>query len=251
MSPEPVTNRTLTAAEVRSEAVKLLDGLLGEAEISGYRVSREMLLDALAYAAAERTSLHAACALLDGFADDTTLRDHLNALFPPASTFDLNRRFKSVLLESVPKAVFKRRQRLALDLKDFPYYGHSTELEPWICRGRARDGTTSFLRIATAYVMREGLRFTVAMRVVRPGARLEDIVSWLVVSIRRAGIGIRRLWLDRGFASGGVVRRLEALRLSAIIACPIRGQHGGTRALCKGRRTYGTVHHFNLSLIHI
>ena len=67
-----------------------------------------------------------------------------------------------MLLESVPKSVFKRRRRLALDLKDFPYYGHSPALEPWICRGRARDGTTRFLRIATAYVMHHSQRVTLA-----------------------------------------------------------------------------------------
>ena len=81
MSPELTANRTVTADDVRNEAVELLEGLVDES-VGGYRVNRTMLFDAILYAAAEGTSLHGACGMLDGLADDTTLRDHLNAAFP-------------------------------------------------------------------------------------------------------------------------------------------------------------------------
>lgn len=176
MSPELTANRTLTADDVRNEAVELLEGLVDES-VGGYRVNRAMLLDAILYAAAEGTSLHGACGMLDGLADDTTLRDHLNAAFPASSAFELNRRAKSVLLASAPKAVFKRKQEIAIDSKDFPYCGQHPGLEPWICRGQARAGTTRFLRIATAYVMRQGQRVTLAAIQVSKGMTLEMVAN--------------------------------------------------------------------------
>lgn len=104
-------------------------------------------------------------------------------------------------------------------------------MDKWVCRSQCKAGTGRFLRIATAFVMHDGLRYTVAMKIVGPGQRLEDVVAWLIQSVRRAGIGVRRYWLDRGFASGAVVARLEAMRVSAIIACPVRGKTGATLGL--------------------
>jgi putative transposase len=41
-----------------------------------------------------------------------------------------------------------------------------------------------------------------------------------------------------------VLRRLFSLRLPSIIATPIRGKTGGTRALCQGHSSYLTTHTF-------
>lgn len=246
MRSEHADNPILTDEDVRNAAADRLRELLPD-EISGYIMDREMVLDTLIYAAAECKSLHSACQSLAGTANDDTIRNQLNAIFDPQSIHAMQLALNRALQADLPRRVRRGRWHIAIDLHDRPYYGHCEELEEWVCESKSKSGTKRFFRIATAYIIRDGLRFTVAMRVVRPGDRLEDIVSWLVVSIRRAGIGIRRLWLDRGFASGGVVRRLQLLRLSAIIACPIRGKQGGTRALCRGRRTYGAVHGFNSS----
>jgi putative transposase len=245
MSPELTANRTLPADDVRNEAVELLEGLVDES-VGGYRVNRTMLLDAILYAAAEGTSLHGACGMLDGMADDTTLRDHLNAAFPASSAFDLNRRAKSVLLASAPKAVFKRKQEIAIDSKDFPYYGQHPGLEPWICRGQARAGTTRFLRIATAYVMRHGQRVTLAAIQVSKGMTLGEVVRDLVGHLRFFGVKIASLYLDRGFASVEVIRTIEQLRMPAVIACPVRGtDQSGVRQFCTGRSSHIAHHVFH------
>ncbi len=81
MPREPKGNRTLSEEDVRASALARLTPLLPE-PIGGYRVDRTMLLDALLYAATEGTSLHGASANLVGLADDTTLRDYLNAAWP-------------------------------------------------------------------------------------------------------------------------------------------------------------------------
>ncbi len=62
--------------------------------------------------------------------------------------------------------------------------------------------------------------------------------------VRQAGVRIRRLFADKGFCTIPVLRWLLAERLPAMLAAPLRGKHGGTRALCQGPRSYRTTHTF-------
>lgn len=246
MSPEPEGNRILTDENVRTMAVDRLGPLLSTS-IQGYSVDNEMLLDALVYAAAEGTSLHGACDSLAAMADDNTLRDYLNLAFPADSVYALNQEVNRLLLSDLPPDLKTGRHHLAIDLKDFPYYGRSRQIEPWVCRNKRRAGTTRFLRIATAYLMLDGLRLNLAVQFVHPAQRLARLVLNCVTRVRFAGIGVATLWLDRGFSSTSVIRAIEALRIPAVIACSIRGkpEGKGTRALCRGRCTYSTHHTFN------
>ena len=45
---------------------------------------------------------------------------------------------------------------------------------------------------------------------------------------------MRRLYLDKGFCTIPVCRNLANSPWPVMIACPIRGKHGGTKALCRG-----------------
>lgn len=239
MAPEPGANVTLDCTEVRRRVVERLRPLFGKLP-TGYRLSPDLAVDTVVYAAAVGKSLHAACATLARTVDDTTLRDALNTAFPAEDVRKIEQRVNALLLADIPDHVRQTRQDIAIDLHDVPYYGRVADLDGWICRGKARAGTTHFVRIATAYLMLDGLRITLGVRFVRPTYRHEDLVSTLLVKVRRAGLRVRCVWLDRGFASVAVVRRLEHLRLPAVIACPIRGRTGGTRALCRGRGSYST-----------
>lgn len=241
MAPEPTVNRTLTCETVRKMVVDRLRPLFAKVH-PGYRLDQEMAVNTVVYAAAERLSLHSACAALAGAVDDNTLRDALNAAFPATSVGELERCVNDLLLAGLPAAVRSTRQNIAIDLHDVPYYGRVAELDGWLCRNKARAGTTYFVRIATAYLMLDGLRLNLAVRFVRPTHATADLVSTMVVRLRRAGMRIRCLWLDRGFASTAVIGRLDDLRLPAVIACPIRGRDGGTRALCRGRASYTTLY---------
>src|SRR5258706_14760038 len=53
------------------------------------------------------------------------------------------------------------------------------------------------------------------------------------------GIHMTRLYLDRGFDNNGVVAFLETQPFPSIIPLTIRGQAGGTRALCRGGAVHG------------
>ena len=52
------------------------------------------------------------------------------------------------------------------------------------------------------------------------------------------------LLLDKGFESIAVLEYLTRQGQAALIACPIRGTTGGTRALCQGHKSYATTHTF-------
>ncbi len=65
---------------------------------------------------------------------------------------------------------------------------------------------------------------------------------------RCADLGLypKVLYLDKGFASGQIIAYLQGeAKLPAIIACPIRGEEGGTRALCRGRKAHRTRYTFS------
>lgn len=52
------------------------------------------------------------------------------------------------------------------------------------------------------------------------------------------------IYLDKGFCVEPVIEFLKGKPYEVIIACPIRGQKGGTRALCHGQKSCFTAHTF-------
>ena len=66
----------------------------------------------------------------------------------------------------------------------------------------------------------------------------------LLHQIQSLELRIRGLYLDKGFCVQPVITFLDGKSYEAIIACPIRGRTGGTRLLCKGRKSYFTEYTF-------
>jgi hypothetical protein len=150
----------------------------------------------------------------------------------------------AALMALIPEGVRERPQEIALDEHDEPYYARCDPTDPnnWVCHGEARDGTTYFYRCATAYVMLHDRRLTLAIVFVKPGDAIVEIVARLIRQVARTGVRIRRVYADKGLCSIPVLRWLAAHHLRAIVATPIRGKQGGTRALCRGARCYSTTY---------
>ena len=70
------------------------------------------------------------------------------------------------------------------------------------------------------------------------------LLDRLWTRVRTLGVRIRCRFADKGFCAIPVLRWLTELHLPALIAAPIRGKQGGTRALCQGRASYRTTHTF-------
>ena len=172
--------------------------------------SAQVLWSLLLAAAARITSLSDTCQRLDRVPSDETARKALQATLPDYAT--LERQLNAALAGHLPKALRRRLQRLAIDLTLIPYHGRPFRDRDEIYRSQAKDGTSHFHAYATAYVVRKGQRFTVALTGVTKGESLKEVVQRLLHQAARVGVRPRLLLLDRGFYSVAVIRYLQAAR---------------------------------------
>ncbi len=202
------------------------------------------LLQALLGVAVNRSTLEAVCTDWIAAPDPETVRRYLNEQLCVEDLPELERRLNAALHAEIPHRVWRQAREVAIDFHDRPYYGKQAQAAGLWVRGQARDGTTRFYRIATAYVILSGLRVTLALRFVLPERDVVSLLADLLKSLKKQGLQIACLFLDKGFASIAVMDYLTRQRQPALIACPIRGKTGGTRALCRGRKSYRTTHTF-------
>src|SRR3954462_15205701 len=174
------------------------------------KTSAQVLWSLLLAAAARITSLSDTCQRLRDAPSDETARKALLATLPDYA--ELQRRLNAALAGHLPKALRRRLQRLAIDLTLIPYHGQPLRDPDEVYRAQARDGTSHFHAYATAYVVRQGQRYTVALTGVSKGEPLKDVVQRLLRQAASVGIRPRLLLLDRGFYSVAVIRYLQAAR---------------------------------------
>lgn len=212
--------------------------------ISGYKCNAAMLYQVLIYAAVTQQAIETVCQALSGVVSGQTIRTHLNTCFNIEQLDLLEGQINQLLAGQLSRSWRRRRLSLAIDYHDEPYWGQSEALLPYTCGGQADQGTTRFFRVATLYTVHQGERLTLACLFVRPEDAHEQVVNDLLYRLFQLGLRVRRVCLDRGFCSVAVCQLIEATGLTAIIACPLRGQKGGTRALCKGRKSRRTTYTF-------
>ncbi len=240
----------LTDEQTLQEARTIIEAHL-PLQANGYKCTTEMLYDALLMVSATGESLEAVCADLDGVPNAATLRQYLNAQLTIKELALLEQRLNQALAARLPERLRRKGQDIAIDFHDRPYYGKAPQEEALYVRGKAKDGTTRFFRIATAYVTRNGMRLTLALTFVRSEDETATVLKTLVDRIKALHVPISYLLLDKGFAGIATMHYLHHEHIPAIIACPIRGKKaptpGGTRALCQGRKSYCTTYTFKNS----
>ena len=219
MRPQP--HRILNRKKVHRLAAEHLQQHL-KFKDSKRKTSAQVLWSLLLAAAARITSLSDACQrLLDGPSDETA-RQALLATLPDYTV--LQRQLNAALAGHLPKALRSHRQRLAIDLTLIPYHGQPFANIEEIYRGQAKSGTSHFHAYATAYVVREGQRYTVALCGVENGESLKDVVQRLLRQAASVGIRPRLLLLDRGFDSVAVVRYLPQARVPFLMPVVCHGR---------------------------
>src|SRR4051794_2978461 len=193
------------------------------------KTSAQVLWALLLAAAARITSLSDACQRLLDAPSDETARKALLATLPDYAT--LQRQLNAALAGNLPKILRKQLQRLAIDLTLIPYHGQPFRDLNEIFRSQAKSGTSHFHAYATAYIVRKGQRYTVALTGVTKGEPPKDVVQRLLRQAARVGIRSRLLLLDRGFDSVAVVRYLQAARQPFLMPVVCHGrspkQRGG------------------------
>jgi hypothetical protein len=193
------------------------------------KTSAQVLWSLLLAAAARITSLSDACQRLRDAPSDETARKALMATLPDYAV--LQRQLNVALAGQLPKTLRQHLQRLAIDLTLIPYHGKPFRDLNEIYRSQAKSGTSHFHAYATAYVVRKGQRYTVALTGVKKGEPLKDVVQCLLRQASSVGLRSRLLLLDRGFYSVAVVRYLQAARVPFLMPVVCHGrsqkQRGG------------------------
>jgi hypothetical protein len=233
----------LTAENVRQQTMKTLTEHL-TLQANGYRCTTEMVLDVILKASAERSSVEAVCQDLGGVAASNTVREYLNAALKVTQLREQEAEMNAALAASIPEAMKREGLEVAIDLHDEPFYGKRPDLLAVTCRGPAKKGTTHFIRFASAYIIWRQVRLTLAIHYMLPGEEKLAVLQALLSKLKALHITFRVLYMDKAFAAGPIIRYLTDLQQPTIIACPIRGKQGGTRALCQGRKSYRTDYLF-------
>ena len=234
----------LKAEDVRAYALQVMKKHL-KVEANGYICKTDMIYDMLLKASAECSSLEAVCADLEEVADSNTQREYINLALPIKELSNQEERANQALAECIPDSMMRTGIEIAIDFHDEPFYGKQAETRAVTCSGQAKKGSTHFVRLATAYVIWRQVRLTLAVHYVLPDEEALEILKILLLRLQKLGFSAKVLYLDKGFAATPIVEYLkEKAKQPAIIANPIRGKTGGTKALCHGRSSYTTAYSF-------
>ncbi len=232
---------TITPHQVHHHAAQLCQHHL-RLKDHGPKCTALNLLAVLFYAAARMISRAAACGSLRDAPSDSAMHAALMATLPHLP--QLQKRLNRALQGDLPKALCRRPQPIAADLTLIPYHGRPLKEDDEIYRGQAKDGTTHFHAYATAYVVRKGQRFTVALTYVRQGDNMADVLKALLRQAAQGGVRPRYVLLDRGFYSVDVVRYLQSARYPFVLPVPCKGRRanhpkgpGGTRVFHLWKRS--------------
>lgn len=237
---------TLRSKEVNDHAIGLIQKFLMLGDHSRI-CTAVILLHTLFAAAARLVSLYAACQSL---AKAPCLQTVFNALASTLPAYaELQRRVNRALAGDLPRPLRRRPQRLAVDLTLIPYHGQPCRDLSEIFRSQAKCGTSHFHAYASAYVVCQGQRYTLALTPVTRGEKMNEVVKRLMRLAADTGVRTRLLLLDRGFYSVEVIRYLQAARIPFLMPAvahgrkPTKGKPAtGIRALTLWKRSGWSEH---------
>jgi len=194
----------------------------------GYKCTTDDLFKVLLGVAATKGTIEAVCADLVGTPEPQTIRGYFKEQLCVEELPALEQQLNAALVAEVPRQVRRHAQEVAIDYHDRPYYGTGEQAQALWVRGKAKDGTTRFYRVATAYLVLNGVRMTLALHFVLPTDTTVSVLDLLLQRVRAQGVQVSCLLLDKGFASVAVMDYLTRQGQAALRACPIRGTTGGT-----------------------
>jgi hypothetical protein len=231
----------LTDQEVLPHAQSTLQAPL-PLQAEGYVCTPDELRKVWLGVAVNRGTLESGCAALGGTPDPQPIRGSLTAQLRAEEVPELAQRLNAAVAAELPPRLWRHAPTGAIDPPDRPYDGTAPPAEGWWVRGQAKAGAARFYRVATAYLRLKGLRGTLALHFVRPAAGpVSSLERWLT-RVRALGLRVAGLVLDKGFDGSAAREYLTRQHQPARIACTIRGQQGGSRALGQGRTSYRTTH---------
>jgi len=223
---------SISHKEVRDFASDLVLPLLNFA-FAG-RFALNILVMVLVLASAHRIAVNQAVKKVKRAPSGGAIRYHLRK---EIDIGQLENKVNSILQRLACTILSRTRYEFAIDLVYIPYHGKHQKNENEIVRSQAKRGTTHFHAYATLYVIVLGMRFTLAVRYVRKGTPMVDVVTFFLDTIHRLNLRPKCLYMDKGFCAISVIRLLKKRYIPAVIAAPAKGEKKGIKSLLGGRKS--------------
>jgi len=233
----------LSSDDVHHKISEQVSHLLSNA-MDGYSCDRQTVSDMVVKASITGAAIEGTCRAFADAPTGMTVRSYLNEELSVTELPEIEGKVQSLLKVDLPSRLWKRPLDLAMDFHDEPFYGKDPTLCAYACRGEAHQGTTWFYRVATVYVVHHQIPYTLGIVFILPEYSVQAVLEALLHQIQVLELRIRGLYLDKGFCAKPVIEFLKDKPYEVILACPIRGRKGGTRTLCKGRKSYFTQYTF-------
>jgi hypothetical protein len=215
-------SHSITSDQVHQWA---LDGLVQAKLLKdhGWLCKAVVVLNVALRAAARSTSLSAACRDLANAPSDQAVMDALGDGLPKTLPV-LERRLNEALTAGLPSRMRRRSWEIAIDWHLSPYYGLPHKSRNELYYGKPKQGTKNFHAYATACIISYGHRYTVALSWVRRHESMVRVLRRLLERIRKIGLKIRRVFMDRAFFNVPVVEFLQEEKVPFVMPVMFRGR---------------------------
>jgi putative transposase len=146
----------------------------------------------------------------------------------------LERRLNEALTGKLPRHMRRRGWKLAIDWHLSPYYGQPQQSRNELYYGKPRQGTKKFHAYASACIVSQGHRYTLALTWVRRHESMIVVLRRLLTRIREIGLKIKRVLMDRAFFNVPVVEFLQQENLPFLMPVMFRGRKPKKRRAATG-----------------
>ena len=201
-----------------------------------------MILTVLFAADARTAPLSDTCRRLRGIPDEHAIATALYSCLPDFDT--LKRHVQVTMAGHLPKALRRRPLIVALDMTLIPYYGADARTNPHVYRSQPKQGTSSFYAYASAYLVCHGQRYTVALKPVFRSQALKETVRELLAQVRKAGVQVRLLVVDRELYTVETIHYFQAARYPFVMPVVAHGRSAshpmgpsGSQVFKQGKRS--------------
>lgn len=189
----------------------------------GWLCTATVVWNVVLRAAARCLSVAAACRDLCDAPSDQAMMSALEDGLPRTHPV-LERRLNEALTGELPRSMRRRRWEVAIDWHLSPYYGQPHRSRNELYYGPPRQGTKKFHAYASACIVVDGYRYTLALTWVRRRESTVTVLRRLTARIREIGLKTRCVLLDRAFFNVAVVEFLKQEKLPFLMPVVFRGR---------------------------
>lgn len=207
---------------------------------AGWKCTARTLWRIVLLAAARMCSLFAACRDLAGApGDDAVLRALARCL--PKRPLTLEQWLEPALAgRRLRPALLKRKRRIAIDWHLIPYHGRPDRHANELYHGHPKSGTTKFHAYATACIVDQGCRYTLAVTYLKGHESPAAVLQRLLDRLAARSVPIKLLLLDRQFFVSPVLALLQSRQIPFLLPLVLRGRRPKRRKKA-GRTTRRAV----------